>query len=64
MSEPRAEDDSGDHQFERHWIAVRGDRVVSKADTQERAGIAAGHLGAEYSEVVAVPKGGVPNGPF
>lgn len=53
-----------DHQIERHWIAVRGDRVVAKADTKPRAATSADQLGEEYSEVVAVPKGGVPSGPF
>lgn len=48
-------------QIERHWIAIRGERIVAKADTRERAAIAADQLGEEYSEVVAVPKHGVPS---
>lgn len=48
-------------QIERHWIAIRGERIVAQADTKERAGIAADQLGEEYSEVVAVPKNGLPH---
>lgn len=51
-------------QMEREWIAVRGERIVAKADTQERAAVVAEQLGETYEQVVAVPKGGAPSGPF
>lgn len=60
-----SEDSSAGHsQMERHWIAVHGERIVAEADTEERAALAADHLGKTYSDVVAVPKGGGPSGPF
>lgn len=52
------EDSSGGYQIERHWIAVSGDEIVAKADTKQRAAMAAEHLGETYTEVVAVPKMG------
>ena len=55
---------AGAMQIERHWIAIHGEKIVAKADTKERAAVAADHLGKTYFEVVAVPKGGVPSGPF
>lgn len=52
------------HQMERQWIAVRGDRIVGKGNTEGQASRAATEMGEEYWEIVAVPKGGAPSGPF
>lgn len=46
-------------EIEREWMALRGDRIVAKGGTKEQARRAAEHLGREYLEVVAMPKGGV-----
>lgn len=34
---------------------------MAKADTKDRAALAADHLGQDYQEVVATPKNGVPH---
>lgn len=48
--------------MEKEWIAVTlDDRIVGRGETKEEA---AEDADEDYAEVVAVPKGGVPSGPF
>lgn len=45
-------------EMDKEWIAVKGDMIMSKGNTKQQAKRAAEHLGMDYDEVVAIPKGG------